>query len=233
MGTLDNFSGWGLVIRQSCWTWLVIASLGLGCSQPPSPDVAIGHHIADHCPPKGGFDYYFPPASITDRAISGPWQRDEYTQLLELIDAEPLWCGDSAPAEVYRLIVLPPFRSPIVVTANLAAPGWTIETATYNVLSSTGSRASGVRRVAINQRTEGRATQAQLRAFVSALDRAQYWDARSYHQPQVEDATVWTIEARTNGKYGIVTRLVNYDHAFEEAARALLNLAELRLPEPK
>jgi hypothetical protein len=207
---------------------VILAQIVIGaCASPVAPPVSAGYHVAASCAAKDQANYYFPEDSIADRVPTDHWLRAEYAKILNLIDAPPLWC-DSKFTEAYRLILLPPFDAPLVVTLTTDGRGSIASVATYSGPLNTIASNSFVNvSAAVSQQP---VPAKSLLALQEALEKAEYWSTPVFRDLGTADGTAWTIEARRNGSYRVVTRLSGRDEKFEEAARILVTMSGVDLP---
>lgn len=214
--------------------WICAALLGATClaacgrAEPPEP--STGHRVEERCPQPGDGDYYFPASAIADSESRDRWYRDEYSHLLALIEAEPLWCGANR-SEAYRLLWLPAAAAPVVVSATRRPDGWLLVSAEYTVLSLVPFDPRGVARIRLARRSQRVLADEAFREWLRTLDTTGFWNTLFYKSSQADDATAWTIEGRRDDRYRVVTRVSSDDQSFEQAARVFVRLSGMALPD--
>jgi hypothetical protein len=207
---------------------LVAAAFPAACAPAQVPAVSAGFSVAATCPERSSANYFLTAESIGAPAtVADRWLLPTYSQLLALINAEPLWCGEMID-EAYRLMVLPPFEPPIVVELVRDERKWLIRTATYSGVIEL-QRADGFK-PSVKQLAQRAVDINSVADLFEHLDRTRYWSTPSFKSSGTSDATALTIEGRRGGSYRAVTRLTGENDALEESARIFLNIAGVGLP---
>src|SRR5262245_41393742 len=192
-----------------------------GCQGAP-PQSSGGDVIAAQCD-----DQYFRPGSLGKEAGSDDRLRKEFSRLLELIDAQPLWCGEQF-SETYRLMALPSQSPALVITATRESDAWRVVTAVYRSPSPSFSTAQGGIRVSRQSNTHVDAQAAEELRTSAAVK--MLWASRTLYEPAATDGVVWALEGRADGKYGIATRHQDRADPFADLARSLLRMSGSEQP---
>jgi hypothetical protein len=214
-------------ILAGCEIAVLVAAFACARTEPPEP--AFGSPVQRICPQRGTPDYSFEPTSVAADRIVDRYLRAEYSHLLTEMEGDPLWCGTEAP-DSYRFFWLPAHSAPLVVSLSQAPRGWLAHAAEFRTLSQHPPDPRPAMRVRIANRIERNLDASAISAFIKAIDSARFWTAPSFAGGG-EDGYFWSIEARRGGRYRIVTRLNANDEQFEEAARNLVRLSGLPLPQ--
>lgn len=218
--------------RQLSWLMgLVVISSFLACSadSTPAPEVRLGLKVDKTCPASDREDYYYPRATVVGNEPSqDDFLREWFSRYLRTSGAAPLWCAGSS--EAYRLLWLPSYRPAILIDLIKQGDGWQLTRVLFTDprLPASGTQASPF---AVNARIEQRVSDQSVSPFVRALSGASYWTRPAYIGSDVEDGHLEVIEARRGDLYRAVTRRAGEEVKFDDAARALVTLAGLEIPD--
>jgi hypothetical protein len=204
---------------------LTLATLvaATACDAPSLPEVSAASRVEAQCPPLS-HESYFATGSLTTNRTNDASLRANYGELLGKASAPPLWCGQG-PGEAYRLLWLASFGSALIVTANRTDGDWTVHAVEFTTKDPNPWGGWIVER-----RAQRHLPAAVMAPMFRALERGAFWSA-AFYQPGGDDGERWTIEGRRNTGYRAVTRWSDSDQHLSEAARTLVRLSGLELPE--
>ena len=194
------------------------------CGAPSTPEVSAGSLVEMQCPPVSAGDYYFSIGSLAPTRTGDASLRQQYAELLRETEASPLWCGEG-PLEAYRLLWLPAYGPALVVSAARSLEGWAIQGVEYAKRDP--------REIAgwlPARRTERPVSGDDMSPVSATLERGSVWSTSFYH-PGGEDGARWTFEVRIDDRYRAVTRWSGQDRDLTEAARSMIELAGLEVPQ--
>jgi hypothetical protein len=179
---------------------------------PPGAGVAT----VEACPESDG-PLYFPEGVVPED--SGLPLRRHMSNFLIRMGEPSLWCGPREADEEYRLTLDETWTDPRAIRASRTGSEYTL-----NVVVIEGP--GGFTRGPVKERYSRRLTAAEWRQITTAIDELGFWRmTTTLDNLYGNDGTVWTIEARRDGRYHYVGRWVGAD-GVEDAGQAFVRLTE-------
>lgn len=143
------------------------------------------------------------------------------SQFLNRMEEPSLWCGSHEADEEYGLILDETWTDPRAIRISRTGNDFVL-----NVVILEGP--GGFTRGPIKERYSRRLTASEWRQITAAIDQLGFWHMTTTVENMLgNDGTVWTIEARRDGRYHYVGRWQGAD-GVESAGRAFVGLAENR-----
>jgi hypothetical protein len=199
----------------------VIAIGATGCLRARLP-ADVGVAIADTCPDIDE-SILFPENVLpyADFEESDLLRRRLMSRFLARMEEPSLWCGSDEADEEYRLVLDETWTDPRAIRVSRIGDDFVLNVV---VLEGPG----GFTRGPIKERYSRRLTASEWRQLTAAIDELDFWRmTTSVDNLLGNDGTVWTIEARRDGRYHYVGRWQGAD-GVEDAGRAFVSLANRR-----
>lgn len=192
-----------------------------GCGRAPLP-ADVGVATVATCPDIQG-PILFPEGVLPygDFEESDLPPRRRMSEFLVRMEEPSLWCGPLEADEEYRLILDETWTDPRAIRASRIGNDFVLSVV---VIEGPG----GFTRGPVKERYSRRLTAAEWREITTALDDLDFWRTTTNLDNLLgNDGTVWTIEARRDGRYHYVGRWQGAD-GVERAGDVFERLAAQR-----
>ncbi len=201
----------------------VIACVGFLAScdtSLPKPTAAMS--VRATCPPNESDQFFFAKGTVIPSSDEDDThQRAAYSRVLRTVEANSLSCGES-PDEAYRLVRLSLAGPGDVITVWRSGTRWRLDRA---VLADSMK----LRPVLVSRSVTTELSLEQVQQLAAALDKARFWTTMPVwtNRNTAVDGSVWVIDARSDGRYRVVSSALPLQNEFLDAARTFPSYVEL------
>lgn len=181
-----------------------------------------GVRTVETCPDAGG-QLLFPEGVLPYGDFEGSDlpPRRRMSEFLIRMGEPSLWCGVQEADEEYRLILDETWTDPRAIRVSRTGSDFVL-----NVVVIEGP--GGFTRGPVKERYSRQLTRTEWRQITTAIDDLDFWQmTTSLDNLLGNDGTVWSIEARRDGRYHYVGRWQGADRV-EDAGRVFERLATTR-----